>query len=130
MVISLADFKYFQTGRGFLIFYGSQLCDRGCPTCVDQRLNHKIFAKKFLFFNRKLIEFPSIKIPTKLVNRIVGLSSFNKYRLECLPRLKVFCLKIFFNFFRLIEILKVKILKDFYLTQINYSKLEKKKKKK
>nr|CAD2179634.1 unnamed protein product [Meloidogyne enterolobii] len=39
---------------------------------------------------RKLIEFPSIKIPTKLVNRIVGLSSFNKYRLECLPRLKTY----------------------------------------
>uniref|UniRef100_A0A915N675 tRNA (guanine(37)-N1)-methyltransferase n=1 Tax=Meloidogyne javanica TaxID=6303 RepID=A0A915N675_MELJA len=37
---------------------------------------------------RKLVELPSIKIPTKLVNRIVGLPLFNKYRLECLPRLK------------------------------------------
>uniref|UniRef100_A0A1I8BDI0 tRNA (guanine(37)-N1)-methyltransferase n=1 Tax=Meloidogyne hapla TaxID=6305 RepID=A0A1I8BDI0_MELHA len=46
----------------------------------------KLEKEKF----RKLVQFPSIKIPKKLVNRILGLSFYNNYRLECLPRLKTF----------------------------------------
>nr|CAD2206636.1 unnamed protein product [Meloidogyne enterolobii] len=52
------------------------------PTSVKEMM--ELEKDKF----SKLIEFPSIKIPTKLVNRIAGLPLFNKYRLECLPRLK------------------------------------------
>ncbi|KAF7635622.1 tRNA (guanine(37)-N1)-methyltransferase [Meloidogyne graminicola] len=39
---------------------------------------------------RKLVEFPSVKIPKRLVNRIIGLACVNELRIDCLPRLKTF----------------------------------------